>query len=89
VTCGDRRFTLQAHVLAVGSFAVFSVYLLQPGSPESKPVGARTVPPPTSADLRDCAPLLIGLRRRPQLAGHATGLEECSIVRTARRVRRG
>jgi hypothetical protein len=30
----------QSELLAVGSFAVFSVYLRQRGSPESKPVGA-------------------------------------------------
>ena len=31
----------QSEFLAVGSIAVFSVYLRQRGSPESKPVGAR------------------------------------------------
>ena len=31
----------QSEFLAVGSLAVFSVYLRQRGSPESKPVGAR------------------------------------------------
>jgi hypothetical protein len=30
----------QSEMLAVGSMAVFSVYLRQRGSPESKPVGA-------------------------------------------------
>ena len=30
----------QSEFLAVGSFAVFAVYLRQRGSPESKPVGA-------------------------------------------------
>ena len=30
----------QSEMLAVGSMAIFSVYLRQRGSPESKPVGA-------------------------------------------------
>ena len=37
----DRSFeNWQSEMLAVGSMAVFAVYLRQCGSPESKPVGA-------------------------------------------------
>ncbi len=31
----------QSELLAVGSMAVFAIYLRQRGSPESKPVGAK------------------------------------------------
>ena len=41
-TSGTASFqNWQSEMLAVGSMAVFSVYLRQRGSPESKPVGAR------------------------------------------------
>ncbi len=37
----DTLQNWQSEFLAVGSMAVFTVYLRQRGSPESKPVGAR------------------------------------------------
>ncbi len=44
ITSSDLWFTTlqnwQSEFLAVGSFAAFTVYLRQRGSPESKPVGA-------------------------------------------------
>ena len=44
ITSSDFWFTTlqnwQSEFLAVGSFAAFTIYLRQRGSPESKPVGA-------------------------------------------------
>ena len=42
----------QSEFLAVGSMAVLSIYLRQRGSPESKPVGARTRRPASRAERR-------------------------------------
>ncbi len=37
---GDSQLNWQSEFLAVGSIAVFSIYLRQRGSSQSKPVGA-------------------------------------------------
>ena len=63
----------QSEFLAVGTMAVFTVYLRQRGSPESKPSARRTTRPAPPADSR---PHVLGARDHAASSGARCGVQE-------------